>query len=375
MAKEVAKSLNTECARREGPECLIPVGKEPLSRGVLRKILAAPEGLNLHNRTVPRLLWGYWFGLSLRAMLCVAASGGFRKAELCLDANTTFDAMHMSRASLFWVIRGVVVRCPSDDQLRALQEGDKAGLLACPAKNDPWGVHFMPHPLFFSYHSNGVDNTAARLRDMLLGCLISPELMRSTPLFSFGPGAGPKAKPLRHQCMDTVLKALLRTFLEEARARRDSWHSFRIGLACSLLAAGASESVILALCRWRSPESLRVYARLNSSVYAAWVDSAGAQALDSVQAPNLPELAQTAGQAPELGCQGVPGAFHPGVYDFLERLEQSEQSPSAADLLVLRPPEIDSDRYVSELNSLDFNTEPEMDCDDDETNAATLPWL
>jgi hypothetical protein len=52
----------------------------------------------------------------------------------------------------------------------------------------------------------------------------------------------------------------------------------------------------------------------------------------------------------------VPGAFHPGVYDFLERLEQSAQSPSAADLLMPRPPEVDSDRYVSELNSLGFNT-------------------
>jgi hypothetical protein len=35
MVKEVAKSLNTAYARREGPECIIPARKEPLSWDML----------------------------------------------------------------------------------------------------------------------------------------------------------------------------------------------------------------------------------------------------------------------------------------------------------------------------------------------------
>ena len=367
MAKAVVKTLNTEYARREGPECLIPARKEPLSRAMLRLLLAAPGALNLHNRTVPRLVWSSWFGLNLAAMLCVAASGGFRKAELCLDQNTEFDAMHMSRASLFWVINGVVVRCPTVAQLQNLQVGDKAGLLACPAKNDPWGCFFMPHPLFFNFLEGKPDNTAARLRDMVIGCPVPPGLMRSTPLFTLGPGAGRQARPLRHQLMDTVLKALLRTFLDETTAKRYSWHSFRIGLACSLQAAGASEAIIPALCRWRSPASIRIYARINSSVSAAWVGAAGTQALNSVQSPNPPNF-QAAAQAacacfanPVLPATGatagiptVPGALLPHVYEPLVQVESNPDAPSAADLLLLHPTEIDLDRWVEELVGLNF---------------------
>jgi hypothetical protein len=187
MAKSVVKALNTEYARREGPESLIPARREPFSRSIVRKLLSVADGVDLHNRTCPRLEWGSWFGLNLKAMICVSASGAFRKAEVSLAAGVDFDAMHMSRASLFWVIGGLVVRCPTDAQLRALKEGDKAGLLACPAKNDPWGCFFMPHPLFFNFHSGQMDNTAAALRDLVLGCPVPENLMRATPLFSSGP--------------------------------------------------------------------------------------------------------------------------------------------------------------------------------------------
>ena len=36
-----------------------------------------------------------------------------------------------------------------------------------------------------------------------------------------------------------------------------SWHSFRVALACSLLASGASHAEIQALCRWQSEASLQ----------------------------------------------------------------------------------------------------------------------
>jgi hypothetical protein len=364
MAKAVLKTLNTEYARREGPECLVPARKEPISRAMLRQIQRAPDGLDLHNRTVPKLQWGSWFGHNLAAMLCVAASGGFRKAELCLDDAMEFDAMHMSRASLFWIIKGVVVRCPSVGQLRSLQEGDMAGLLACPAKNDPWGCSFLPHPLFFNFIGGVPDGTAARLRDMVLRCPVEPTLMRSTPLFSLGPGSGRSAKPLRHSCMNAVLKALLRTFLDAVSARRYSWHSFRVGLACSLLAAGAPEAVILALCRWRSPESLRIYARLNCTVSAEWLDNAAGQSLNSVQGPSLPHFGNAAAAATAAltqAAQGlrtadprsaIPGALVPHVYELLAQIEANDTGLSAAQLLELYPrsPEIDADRFINDLS-------------------------
>jgi hypothetical protein len=190
---------------------------------------------------------------------------------------------------------------------------------------------------------------------MVLGCPVPSELMRSTPLFSFGPGAGAAARPLRHHCMDAVLKALLRTFLDESSAQRYSWHSFRVGLACSLLAAGASEAVILALCRWRSPASLRIYARLNSSTSAAWLDLAGLQQLNSVQAPSLPQLSLE-----RTGPDSVPGALLQHVYDMLDRIEAEPGGPTAAELRELTPPEIDNDRWVGEMEAFSFANQDEV---------------
>ena len=51
-------------------------------------------------------------------------------------------------------------------------------------------------------------------------------------------------------------------------------HSFRIGLATSLLASGASRATILALCRWQTEESLNIYARLDRETYARHISRA-----------------------------------------------------------------------------------------------------
>ena len=68
-------------------------------------------------------------------------------------------------------------------------------------------------------------------------------------------------------------------------------HSFRIYLACALLAAGAPESRILNMLRWRSGESLRLYARINDFEYLTWVDAAGNARVDSIRSSNVGRLA------------------------------------------------------------------------------------
>ena len=48
-------------------------------------------------------------------------------------------------------------------------------------------------------------------------------------------------------------------------------HSWRIYLACALLAAGASNGTIQTMLRWRSEEALKIYARIYDSKYADWL--------------------------------------------------------------------------------------------------------
>ena len=49
-------------------------------------------------------------------------------------------------------------------------------------------------------------------------------------------------------------------------------------------------SLIQALARWSSEESLKVYARLNPSDYAAWITKASTQRTDSTTARHMPPL-------------------------------------------------------------------------------------
>ena len=100
----------------------------------------------------------------------------------------------------------------------------------------------------------------------------------------------PSFEPMRQSFLRKALRALLLWFLSPEQADWYSWHSFRVGLACALLAAGAPDSIILASCRWRSTASLRIYARLNREVYGQWLDNADGQSLSSVQGANLPQL-------------------------------------------------------------------------------------
>ena len=99
---------------------------------MLRTMLEVPSGLRIGVRGIPALIWDSWFGYNYAAMMCVYAPGGFRKAEVALGSGVAFDAMHLSRAHLFWVLGGVIYRSPTIAQLMAMTEGDLAGLVACP---------------------------------------------------------------------------------------------------------------------------------------------------------------------------------------------------------------------------------------------------
>ena len=93
-----------------------------------------------------------------------------------------------------------------------------------------------------------------------------------------------------HATVGHLLKQLLRVELPEAEADKYSFHSFRVGFASALLAAGCPPATIQALARWSSAESLAIYARLNPSEYAGWVSKALLQRTDSTSTRNLPRL-------------------------------------------------------------------------------------
>ena len=94
---------------------------------------------------------------------------------------------------------------------------------------------------------------------------------------------------MHHSTVDTYLGHFL-TLHMGAAAKNYSFHSFRVGFACALMAAGCDVYTIQALARWRSPESIRIYARMNPDVYATWVAKSMQQRASSTTTANLPTI-------------------------------------------------------------------------------------
>jgi hypothetical protein len=88
--------------------------------------------------------------------------------------------------------------------------------------------------------------------------------------------------------LDRYLYEVLRATFDDAVAATHSWHSFRIGLACSLAAAGVNDETICMLCRWASPESLRLYRRVSAHDMMSYVDRAQKVRTEQLQMGNAP---------------------------------------------------------------------------------------
>ena len=102
--------LCREYALVHGPGSLAPRRKEGFSRRHLCQMLEAmrTRDLPLRSRQFPILTRDSWLSQNVAAVLAVSSSGGFRKAEVSLPAQAAFSSMHMSRASLFWVLGGTL---------------------------------------------------------------------------------------------------------------------------------------------------------------------------------------------------------------------------------------------------------------------------
>ena len=88
-----------------------------------------------------------------------------------------------------------------------------------------------------------------------------------------------------------MLLGLLARALPSSEVKEYSVHSFRIGLACALLEAGATRDQIHSLCRWapNSPSDV-LYAWPNPESCMRWISRAAAAAVTSVTSSNLTRI-------------------------------------------------------------------------------------
>jgi integrase len=281
----VLKGITAAHIKEHGSESLLPGRMEPLGPALLRSLLSTPTGTKLGSKVLD---WDSPLFLCLGAMMALAGGTGFRKAEVAKPNGIDFDDRRLRRASLLWLIDGVLVADPTPLQLEDLVELRDAAVIKPPrSKGDQDGSKFGAHPVYQPYNPSDPANAAARLRRIELRYPRHGAQRLSTPLFF---SDARTFAPITHSMVDTYLHHLIRHNVPAADVNNYSFHSFRIGFACALLAAGCPYDMIQALARWRSAESVKIYARLNPSDYANWVSKALTQVTTSHTTARLPVI-------------------------------------------------------------------------------------
>jgi hypothetical protein len=173
---------------------------------------------------------------------------------------------------------------PSAADWRAMHPGDCILLAPCTSKSDQFGEEHCPFPSILPYDGLGTD-AAAGIRDIEMEQPCAPDARRTTPLFCDASGV-----PYSYAMLHNDLRALLTALYGKKYASAFSWHSIRIGLACALCAADAPDAVIQLICRWASPDSLKVYRQMGIEKNIFWVSKAHSVTFDATRVNNIPAL-------------------------------------------------------------------------------------
>ena len=261
-----------------GPESLIPHRKEPLTQSIIDGLLSL--GKRSEVRIGRRVLdWQAPGWASLRAMYHTLAQTGFRKSEVSLHEKVAFGNNHLSMHNVTWLIGGLSLSSPTATQLQSLQRGDYALLRPPPSKSDQFSLHWGASTIYLPFDPDARICAARELAREEIRRQVPPQARKRAPLFV----GFDDASPWRHGALNAIFYAMMVLVVGQARAGFYSMHSWRIYLACALLAAGASNGTIQTMLRWRSDDALKIYARINDDKYAGWLESAACAPVSSVR--------------------------------------------------------------------------------------------
>jgi len=278
-AVQATDGILREYLEVHGPEALIPERKEPLANSMVHALIHMPNGTKLGQRVLD---WSAPFFSSLRSIYSSLAQTGMRKSEVSLHESVTFGLQHLSLANVVWSIGERLISAPTPEDFANITSDDYALLRPPPCKSDQFSLHWGASTIYLRYSATDPICAARDLMHEELRRRVPEARRRHVPLFAM-----PDGKPWRHGILDRIFHAMMVVVVGPERAGRYSMHSWRIYLACALLAAGASDGTIQAMLRWRSDDALRIYARINDVDYADWLGKAAAARVSSVRTTSL----------------------------------------------------------------------------------------
>ena len=266
-----------------GVEHLMPGRKQPLTPAMFAKIEALPDGAVLRGR---RQAWSpstCWRDSIILRLGRVLWRTGHRLGEIIYHPSGEINYLTRSSVSITKA-DGRKIANPTSADWRVLAGGDVVLLAPCASKSDQFGEQHCPFPSVLP-HDGSDTSAAAAVRDIELEQPCPAHMRRTTALFSDENG-----KPFTYAVLHRELRLVLTALLGAQVASTLTWHSIRIGLACSLHAADCPDAVIQLICRWSCPESLHVYRQMGIDKNIYWTEKARHVAFDATRVNNLPAL-------------------------------------------------------------------------------------
>lgn len=195
---------------------------------------------------------------------------------------------YLTFGNVVWVIDSRVVVSPTAAQLSNLVPNRDYALVSPPlAKSDQFGEIHCAYPTALLFHDEPA-NAAAAIRDLELRLAPKPTDRLMKPLFPSASG-----QPYTHSFLDRLLKGVLRATFGDATALVFTWHSYRVGLATALYAAGVPDAEIQLYCRWLCADSLRLYRRIGATQRDLAVQAARQTHVHALQTPNAHRVANS----------------------------------------------------------------------------------
>ena len=255
--KQLLACLAGMCRRyveQHGPNSLTPNKVEPMKFTMARAIFDLPNGAE-----TPNITWlsdSHFTFIFQRANL-FSMNTGSRVAAIAAGCSPN-ERTHITRADIHYTLSNTVFMTPSVLQLQSMRDGDVVTIRPPRAKCDQWLEIHAHFPHTFTFHSGDKYNVARAIRDIEIRVPCEGSNRESFALFGDASG-----KPYSSQLLNTALREALTHLYGPKVASIHTWHSYRSGLASALHAAGTPESVIMNICHWLSPDSIRSYRRIS----------------------------------------------------------------------------------------------------------------
>ena len=270
---QVRSVLKGVCARykaRWGDDAFVRTLKQPFTTEHLMAIIALLE-------SATRL--ATWSAVLRKAVLtafCYALSTGARKDEW----TASFEGDTFVRRSNFnWVDERGNDLPNTAATVSSRKNGDLLRGRSAPSKCDRLNVEWGARDMWFRYDDRNPLNFAWRWRQWEEAHPCPASERARCPAFS----PTGDSRPFTGSQADGVLRVLLSLVMTATEAAQRSWHSCRITLATRLFARRGEasgiardevEGVIQSLVRWKTVEAMRIYARMQPTQYADYVDMA-----------------------------------------------------------------------------------------------------